>query len=168
MVLGHESSGYVVAAGDKVKSLKPGDRVAIEPGEASRYFYFSSFVLTLGGQYRLSQIDPCLQTCGQCSHCLSGNYQRCHSMIFAATPPFDGTLKALYTLPHHLCYKLPDWLNLEEAAMCEPLSVSLHALRTTGNLRPNQSAWPTFQERPNYVDRLCRCPHHRVRPGQGG
>ena len=36
MVLGHESSGYVVAAGSNVKSLKPGDRVAIEPGEASQ------------------------------------------------------------------------------------------------------------------------------------
>jgi D-xylulose reductase len=33
MVLGHESSGVVSAVGDGVKSLKVGDRVAMEPGE---------------------------------------------------------------------------------------------------------------------------------------
>ena len=33
MVLGHESAGFIIAVGDRVKGLKPGDRVAIEPGE---------------------------------------------------------------------------------------------------------------------------------------
>src|SRR5688572_15710323 len=32
MVLGHEASGVVVAVGDNVKNLKPGDRVCMEPG----------------------------------------------------------------------------------------------------------------------------------------
>src|SRR5450759_2707804 len=32
MILGHESAGTVVAVGEKVTSLRPGDRVALEPG----------------------------------------------------------------------------------------------------------------------------------------
>ena len=30
-ILGHESAGIVLAVADDVKTLKPGDRVAIEP-----------------------------------------------------------------------------------------------------------------------------------------
>ena len=72
-------------------------------------------------------------------------------MIFAATPPYDGTLKTFYNLPHHLCYKLPDWLSLEEAALCEPLSVALHAILTTGQIKPNQSGHFHFEL-------TCHCP----------
>lgn len=32
MVLGHESAGVVVAIGEQVTRVQPGDRVAIEPG----------------------------------------------------------------------------------------------------------------------------------------
>lgn len=36
MVLGHESSGVVSEVGDKVKTLKVGDRVCMEPGVPCR------------------------------------------------------------------------------------------------------------------------------------
>lgn len=36
IVLGHESAGTVVEVGSKVKNLKAGDRVAIEPGVPCR------------------------------------------------------------------------------------------------------------------------------------
>lgn len=32
MVIGHESAGEVVAVGPGVNTLKPGDKVALEPG----------------------------------------------------------------------------------------------------------------------------------------
>lgn len=34
--------------------------------------------------------------------------------------------------PADLCFKLPDNVSLEEGAMCEPLSVGLHACRRAG------------------------------------
>ena len=61
-VLGHEAAGTVVEAGEKVKGLQPGDRVALEPGK----------------------------TCGQCEFCRTGKYNLCPEVEFFATPPYDG------------------------------------------------------------------------------
>lgn len=38
IVLGHESAGTVVEVGSQVKNVKPGDRVAIEPGVPCRQY----------------------------------------------------------------------------------------------------------------------------------
>jgi D-xylulose reductase len=74
MVLGHETSGVIVGVGSKVKNLKVGDRVALEPG----------------------------QTCGTCYECKRGKYELCDEIVFAATPPYDGTLQAYYKLSQDL------------------------------------------------------------------
>lgn len=97
MVLGHESSGTVVEVGDDVKNLKPGDRVAVEPGVPCRY----------------------------CDHCKEGNYNHCPDMVFAATPPHDGTLQNYYRVDYDFCYKLPDNMSYEEGALIEPVSVAV-------------------------------------------
>jgi D-xylulose reductase len=106
MVLGHESAGIVSKVGSKVKHIKPGDRVAIEPGAA----------------------------CRVCEACKSGRYELCADMVFAATPPYailfrfnqstssldsryDGTLGRFYRVPADLAYPLPDHLSLEDGAM---------------------------------------------------
>ncbi|KAI8379676.1 uncharacterized protein BYT42DRAFT_336600 [Radiomyces spectabilis] len=101
MVLGHESAGVVAAVGDKVTHLKVGDRVALEPGV------------------------PC-RVCDQCKH---GRYNLCPEMIFAATPPYDGTLCNYYRHAADFCFKLPENVSLEEGALIEPLSVGVHAVR---------------------------------------
>ena len=36
--------------------------------------------------------------------------------MFAATPPYDGTLARYYPIPSDLCYKLPDNLTLEDGS----------------------------------------------------
>ncbi|GAA6040119.1 hypothetical protein JCM8097_002036 [Rhodosporidiobolus ruineniae] len=100
MVLGHETGAVVVKVGSNVKHLKAGDRVSLEPGE----------------------------TCRICPDCKAGEYHRCPNMIFAATPPYDGTLAGRYILPADLCYKLPDNMSMEEGALLEPLSVGVHAV----------------------------------------
>ena len=98
MVLGHESAGVVTEVGDKVKTLKAGDRVAMEPGVP----------------------------CRRCTRCREGKYNLCPDMAFAATPPIDGTLAKYYVLPEDFCYKLPEHVSLEEGALVEPLAVAVH------------------------------------------
>lgn len=97
MVLGHESSGVVVETGSEVPNLKIGDRVAIEPGVPCRY----------------------------CAHCRDGKYNHCEDMVFAATPPWDGTLAKYYNVAYDYCYKIPDHMDMEEAALVEPVAVAV-------------------------------------------
>lgn len=110
MVLGHESSGVVVETGSKVKHLKAGDRVAMEPGVP----------------------------CRRCEFCRKGSYHLCGDMIFAATPPWDGTLAKYYVNAADFCYKVPDSMNLQEAAMVEPVSVAC-AIAKTAKLGAHQT-----------------------------
>ncbi|KAF3795622.1 Sorbitol dehydrogenase [Nymphaea thermarum] len=65
-------------------------------------------------------IEPGI-SCWRCDHCKSGRYNLCPDMKFFATPPIVH--------PADLCFKLPDNVSLEEGAMCEPLSVGVHACR---------------------------------------
>ncbi|KAG9514435.1 GroES-like protein, partial [Aureobasidium melanogenum] len=108
IVLGHESSGTVVEVGGAVKILKQGDRVAIEPG------------------------------CRRCDYCRGGEYNLCNDTIFAATPPWDGTLAKFYTVASDYCYKIPDSMSMEEAAMVEPTSVAVQIAKVA-DLRANQT-----------------------------
>lgn len=101
MVIGHECAGIVEEVGSEVTSLAVGDRVAMEPGIS----------------------------CWHCGQCKGGSYNLCPDMKFFATPPVHGSLANHVVHPADLCFKLPDSLSLEEGAMCEPLSVGVHACR---------------------------------------
>ncbi|GAA5896373.1 NAD(P)-dependent alcohol dehydrogenase [Sporobolomyces salmoneus] len=107
MVLGHETAAVVTKLGKNLTNLKVGQRVALEPGKS----------------------------CRVCSDCKSGYYNRCSEMVFAATPPFDGTLTSFYTLPADLCYPLPDNMSLEEGALIEPMSVAIHAVHKVAQMQ---------------------------------
>ena len=50
-------------------------------------------------------------------------------LIFAATPPYDGSLTGFYALAADFAYKLPDSMSLKAGALIEPLSVAVHAVR---------------------------------------
>jgi D-xylulose reductase len=56
--------------------------------------------------------------------------QLCAKMIFAATPPYDGTLARYYKLPEDLVYHLPDNLSFEEGAMVRKNLPSFPAILT--------------------------------------
>lgn len=103
-VLGHEAAGEVVGIGEGVTGLKPGDRVALEPGK----------------------------TCGHCRYCREGQYNLCPDVVFFATPPVDGVFQEYATHPADLCFKLPENVSNLEGALIEPLAVGFHAARQGG------------------------------------
>ncbi|MBQ1312883.1 MAG: NAD(P)-dependent alcohol dehydrogenase [Blautia sp.] len=98
-VLGHEAGGTVVETGRNVKKIKVGDRVALEPGK----------------------------TCGKCEFCKTGRYNLCPDVVFFATPPVDGVFQEYVAHEEGLCFKIPDNMTTEEAALIEPLAVGMHA-----------------------------------------
>ncbi|KAE9974009.1 hypothetical protein EG328_004069 [Venturia inaequalis] len=100
-ILGHESAGQILAVHPSVKSLKPGDRVAIEPN------------------------IPCMA----CEPCLNGRYNGCPNVEFLSTPPVPGLLRRYVNHPAVWCHKLPDNLDYEHGALLEPLSVALAGIK---------------------------------------
>jgi len=101
IILGHESSA-VASVGHGVtlnRTLKLGDRVAIEPG----------------------------YPCRKCENCRSGRYNLCPDIIFHATPPYDGTLQNYLEHPEDFCFRIPPHISFDEAAFMEPLSVGVQA-----------------------------------------
>ena len=110
-VLGHEAGGVVVETGKAVKNLKPGDRVALEPGK----------------------------TCGHCEFCKTGRYNLCPDVVFFATPPVDGVFQEYVTHESGLCFKLPENVSTLEGALIEPLAVGFHAAKQ-GNAQLGQTA----------------------------
>lgn len=103
-VLGHEPGGVVVEVGENVTHLKPGDKVALEPGK----------------------------TCGKCEFCRTGRYNLCPDVIFFATPPVDGVFQEYVAHEAALCFKLPENVSTLEGALIEPLAVGFHAANQGG------------------------------------
>jgi len=101
VVLGHESAGEVVEVGKAVKHLRPGDKVAIEPGVPDR----------------------------TCWYCKSGRYNLCAEVPFMGTPPWNGAFCEYVAWPADFCFKLPQGLSFEEGAMTEPLAVAMQGTK---------------------------------------
>jgi D-xylulose reductase len=99
MVLGHEASGVVAEVGAKVKSLKVGDRVCMEPGVPN----LNSRATKLG----VYNVDP--------------------DVTFWATPPVHGVLTPYVVHPEAFTFKIPDNVSFEEAAMVEPFAIGMQA-----------------------------------------
>ncbi|MCL6548443.1 MAG: NAD(P)-dependent alcohol dehydrogenase [Alicyclobacillus sp.] len=104
IILGHECAGVVAAVGSQVTRVKPGDRVAVEPGV----------------------------TCGRCDACKAGRYNLCPKVEFLASPPVDGAFVQYLKHPADLLFPIPDELSFEEAALVEPFSVGIHACKRAG------------------------------------
>lgn len=72
--------------------------------------------------------------CRHCDFCRDGAYNLCADTIFAATPPWDGTLQKYYSVAGDYCYKVPDHVDLEEAALVEPVAVAVQIMKVAGNV----------------------------------
>lgn len=61
-----------------------------------------------------------------------GRYNLDPDISFFATPPVHGSLATYIDHPAEWCYRLPANVTHEMGALCEPLSVGVHACRRAG------------------------------------
>lgn len=103
-VIGHELAGIVESIPENNKNgIKVGDRVVVDP-----YIY-----------------------CGHCYPCRIGRTNCCTSLHVLGVH-VDGGMAEYYTHPADLLVKIPEGMTWEEAAMAEPLTISLHGIHRGG------------------------------------
>lgn len=100
ITLGHEFAGTIVALGTEVRGFSAGEHVACAP----------------------------LLPCFHCPDCEKGNYSLCKHYKFIGSS-LSGAMAEYVAVPARNLVKLPDTLDLQTAAIIEPLTVALHALK---------------------------------------
>jgi L-iditol 2-dehydrogenase len=107
IVMGHEAAGTVVATGNQITDFAVGDRVT-----------FDSTV-----------------SCGHCYFCRRGEINLCNNREVLGVSCGDyrrmGAFAEYVAVPGRICYKLPESLPFESAAMIEAISVAVHAVSLT-------------------------------------
>ncbi|MGI5989594.1 MAG: zinc-binding alcohol dehydrogenase family protein [Lachnospiraceae bacterium] len=103
-IIGHELAGVVESIPENnKKGIKPGDRVVVDP-----YIY-----------------------CGHCYPCSIGRTNCCTDLKVLGVH-VDGGMAEYFTHPADLLVKVPEKMTWEEAAMAEPLTISLHGVHRGG------------------------------------
>nr|WP_295883680.1 L-idonate 5-dehydrogenase [uncultured Devosia sp.] len=109
MILGHEVSAFVEEIGEGVTGLEKGQLVAVSPS----------------------------RPCGSCRYCAEGLPNQCLNMRFYGSampfPHIQGAFRQKLVAKASQC-AVADGLSAGEAAMAEPLAVTLHATRRAGDL----------------------------------
>ena len=111
MVLGHEPSGVVEAAGEGVTGWAKGDRASLEPAIF----------------------------CYHCRFCLAGHNNLCENLRFMSTAAVPGFFREFVTLPAVNVFPIQSGTSLEAATLVEPLAVILHTL-DLGSFEQGESA----------------------------
>jgi (R,R)-butanediol dehydrogenase / meso-butanediol dehydrogenase / diacetyl reductase len=109
VILGHEFTGQVVAAGPGTNDFATGTRVVSGAGIS----------------------------CGTCEWCTAGRTNLCASYQTLGLHR-DGGLAELVLSPASICRAVPDGLDDTGAVMAQPLAVALHAARR-GRVGPGRS-----------------------------
>lgn len=73
-------------------------------------------------------------TCGHCTACAAGQADRCEKRTGIGMTR-DGAFAPWVRVPQRNCVPVPDGLSDELAALAEPLSISMQALRIAGDVR---------------------------------
>jgi 2-desacetyl-2-hydroxyethyl bacteriochlorophyllide A dehydrogenase len=98
LILGHEFSGRILQVGKGVEGFEIGDPVVASP----------------------------ISTCGLCPDCQDGNQQGCiHRSVMGLQR--NGVFAEKVSVPAKTVYKLPTTVDLEVAALCEPLNTIIRA-----------------------------------------
>lgn len=104
LIPGHEFAGEVAQIGDNTDThFSIGDRVAVFP----------------------------LIPCWRCAYCQIGEYAQCDDYDYLGSRR-DGGFAEYVAAPADNLISIPDNVDFDCAAMTEPASVALHALRRTG------------------------------------
>lgn len=99
IIPGHEFGGEVVEVGKNVNVVQAGDRVAVDPN-----IY-----------------------CGECHFCRQQHNNHC--LNFEATGVTrNGAFAEYVAVPARTCYRIPEHISFQEAALIEPLSCVAFAL----------------------------------------
>lgn len=108
IIMGHEAAGVIAQIGAAVEGWQPGDRVT-----------FDSTI-----------------SCGRCHYCVQGQINLCdrRRVLGVSCAEFrqDGALAEFVAVPQHSLYRLPEGLEFHFAAMVEPVSIAVHAVRRVG------------------------------------
>ena len=100
--VGHEGAGQVESVGRGVTRVKPGDRIAIDPA----------------------------MPCRECDQCLAGRPHTCRKLRFLGCPgQAEGSLSEYIVMPETSCFRIPDTMSFDEAAISEPLAIGLYAVK---------------------------------------
>ena len=103
-IIGHELSGVVVSIPeDNPKGIKPGDKVVVDP-----YLH-----------------------CDHCYPCRIGRTNCCTSLKTLGVH-VDGGMREYFCHPAHMLVKIPEGMTFEQAAMAEPLTISMHGIHRGG------------------------------------
>ena len=104
VVTGHEFVGEVVEVkGKGSEKFEPGDRVVVQP------FY----------------------SCGRCDACASGKDNVCQELAFMGAH-VNGSFCDFTKAMTRKMYKIPEDMDLELAALTEPVAVAVHDVRESG------------------------------------
>ena len=103
VVLGHEFSGIIADIGAEVEGFKVGDHVTIDPN----------------------------MYCGHCMPCRMGKKQNCEN-LFALGVNVNGGFAEYSVCPDTQCFKVRNDLDLDVAAMAEPLACAIHGIDSVG------------------------------------
>lgn len=85
-------------------------------------------IVGFGGAVRRVTVNP-LVTCGKCEACLAGKDNLCPTRQIISMPPREGAFAELLAMPEGNLVTVPDHVELEQAALCEPLACGWHAVR---------------------------------------
>ncbi len=100
--VGHECAGIIMKTGNEVTRFKSGDRIAIDPS----------------------------MPCWKCDQCKTSRPHTCRNLKFLGCPgQAEGCLSEYIVMPESSCFKIPDQMTMEEAAIAEPLSIGVYAVR---------------------------------------
>lgn len=112
-IIGHECSAVVEAVGSAVTKVKLGEQVVVDPAAS----------------------------CNDCDQCRMGRENTCRNLCFLGTPgQSSGCLCEFIVMPQDSCLPTNGQIGLDEAALCEPFTISYYSVMQSQTVKGNKIA----------------------------